>query len=203
MASLIVPTDAPVIPGPEQGRWTYADWEALPDDGNRYEIIDGVLYMTTSPSTFHQWITVALMRYVGIPAIERGLAYVMTAPIGVLMPGCDPVQPDLVVVRKERAGLFRDRRIRGVPDLLVEILSPSNANYDLKIKLAAYARAGLPEYVIVDPMARFLLHHRLAQPGRYDLVATVSGADVIAFDCLPGIGLTVGALFEGAPDETC
>lgn len=55
MTALIVPTDAPVIAGPPQGRWTFADWQTLPDDGRRYEIIDGVLYMTTAPSTFHQW----------------------------------------------------------------------------------------------------------------------------------------------------
>ena len=52
MATLVIPTDAPPIPGPPQGQWTYADWEALPDDGNRYEIIDGVLYMSSAPITF-------------------------------------------------------------------------------------------------------------------------------------------------------
>jgi hypothetical protein len=56
MTALVLPTDAPAVPGPPQGQWTYADWEELPDDGNRYEIIDGVLYMTTAPSSFHQWI---------------------------------------------------------------------------------------------------------------------------------------------------
>jgi Uma2 family endonuclease len=202
MVSLIIPTDAKAIAGPAQGHWTYADWEGLPDDGNRYEVIDGVLYMTTAPSTFHQWITVAFMRYVGIPAIEQGLAYVMTAPIGVLMPGCDPVQPDIVVVRKERAGIFRDRRIRGVPDLIVEILSPSHAAYDVDIKLAAYARAGLQEYAIVDPAERTLTLHRLAEPGRYAPATIFGGADIVVFDCLPSIRLAVAALFAGAPDET-
>jgi Uma2 family endonuclease len=138
--------------------------------------------MTTAPSTFHEWITVAFLRFVGIPAIEQGLAYVMTAPVGVLMPGCDPVQPDVVVVRKERASLFQDRRIRGVPDLIVEILSPSNAAYDLDIKLAAYARAGLPELAIIDPVERTLSLRRLAEPGP--------------------IRLAVADLFAGAPDET-
>jgi hypothetical protein len=62
MVALIIPTDAPIIPGPPQGRWTYADWESLPDDGNRYEIIDGVLYMTTARASFTSglsagWIT--------------------------------------------------------------------------------------------------------------------------------------------------
>ena len=202
MVSLIIPTDAKAIAGPAQGHWTYADWERLPDDGDRYEVIDGVLYMTTAPSTFHEWITIAFMRYVGIPAIEQGLAYVMTAPVGVLMPGCDPVQPDVVVVLKEHASLFKDRRIRGVPDLIVEILSPSNADYDLRIKLAAYARAGLPEFAIIDPVERTLSLRRLAEPGRYAPAVIAGGADVVVFDCLPSISLAVADLFAGAPDET-
>jgi len=56
MATLIIPTDSPVVSGPPQGQWTYADWEALPDDGNRYEVIGGVLYMSTAPSFLHQRI---------------------------------------------------------------------------------------------------------------------------------------------------
>src|SRR5262245_26364987 len=81
--------------------WNYARWEQLPDDGNRYEVIDGVLYMTTVPSFFHQWIIQQFARYVGMPAADAGLAFFAFAPIGVLMPGCDPVQPDFVLVRKE------------------------------------------------------------------------------------------------------
>jgi len=53
MTALVIPTEAPAVPGPPQGQWTYADWEALPD-GNRYEFIDGVVDMTTAPSSFHQ-----------------------------------------------------------------------------------------------------------------------------------------------------
>ena len=74
MTSLVISTDAPVVAGPPQGHWTYADWETLPYDGNRYEIIDGVLYMTTAPSNFHQWIVKRLERYIGIPAEDQGLA---------------------------------------------------------------------------------------------------------------------------------
>jgi hypothetical protein len=55
MTALVIPTEAPAVLGPRQGRWTYADWEVLPDDGNRYEVVDGALYMTTAPSFFHQW----------------------------------------------------------------------------------------------------------------------------------------------------
>src|SRR3712207_3201060 len=114
--------------------WCYARWEQLPDDGNRYEVIDGVLYMTTAPSNFHQWIIQGLQEYIGIPVRRQNLGYAFAAPIGLLMPGCQPVQPDFVVVLKDNASIIHDRRIRGVPNLIVEVLSPSNAVYDEETK---------------------------------------------------------------------
>jgi len=204
MVTLAIPTDAdaPAVYGPLQGQWTYADWERLPDDGNRYEIIDGVIYMTTAPSTFHQWIALQLVRRVAIPAEDQGLAYSFFAPVGVLMPGCDPVQPDFVVVLSSKRAIIRDRRIRGVPDLLVEILSRGNAPYDREVKLAAYARAGVPEYAIVDPRARTLSHYQLDAHGAYGSPRVYAAADAMNFACLPTIILTVGDLFAGAPDTT-
>ena len=204
MVTLAIPTDAdaPAVYGPLQGQWTYADWERLPDDGNRYEIIDGVIYMTTAPSTFHQWIALQLVRRVAIPAEDQGLAYSFFAPIGVLMPGCDPVQPDFVVVLLSRAAIIRDRRVRGIPDLLVEILSRGNAPYDREVKLAAYARAGVPEYAIVDPRARTLSYYQLDAHGAYGSPRVYAAADAVSFACLPTITLTVGDLFAGAPDTT-
>jgi hypothetical protein len=91
MRALVVATDAPTVLGPPQGHWRYVDWEHLPDDGNVYEIINGVLYMTTAPRTFHQWIQQRLYRYLGIPAEDGGFGYAFTAAVGLLMPGCDPV----------------------------------------------------------------------------------------------------------------
>ena len=202
MTALVLPTDAPAVPGPPQGQWTYADWEELPEDGNRYEIIAGVLYMTTAPSSFHQWIIKQLVRYIAIPAEDQGLAFGFPAPVGVIMPGCDPVQPDFVVVLASRKSIFRERRIRGVPDLLVEILSPGNKAYDQEVKLDAYARAGVPEYAIIDPSTRALSHHRLEALGRYASPHAYGEAEVAHFDCLPTISVPVGDLFAGAPDTT-
>src|SRR5262245_20268169 len=81
MTSLIISTDAPAVAGPPQGHWTYADWETLPDDGNRYEIIDGVLYMTNAPSNFHQWSIRRLHPFLDIPAQAQGLGFAFSAPI--------------------------------------------------------------------------------------------------------------------------
>jgi len=204
MVTLAIPTDAdaPAVYGPTQGRWTFAEWVGLRDDGTRYEIIDGVIYMTTAPSTFHQWIALQLVRRVAIPAEDQGLAYSFFAPVGVLMPGCDPVQPDFVVILSSKVAIIRDRRVRGVPDLLVEILSRGNAPYDGEVKLAAYARAGVPEYAIVDPRARTLSHYHLDAHGAYGSPRVYAAADALSFAGLPTITLTVGDLCAGAPDTT-
>ncbi|MCG8348823.1 MAG: Uma2 family endonuclease [Chloroflexales bacterium] len=202
MRTLVVAIDAPTVPGPPQGHWTYADWEALPDDGRIYELIDGVLYMTTAPSNYHQWITMSLVQHLGIPAKTQGLGYAFTAPIGLLLPGGDAVQPDFVFVRQANAGIIRDRRIRGVPDLIIEILSPSSVVYDTQVKLLTYATAIVPEYGIIDPCTRTLDYYRLHAPGRYDGARTFSEADSVSFACLPTVTLRVADLFTGAPDTT-
>jgi Uma2 family endonuclease len=98
--------------------------------------------------------------------------------------------------------IIRDRRIRGVPDILVEILSPGNTAYDRQVKMEAYARAGVPEYAIVDPATRTVSHYRLEAPGRYADPQVHGAPEVMSFDCLPTIRVPVGELFAGAPDTT-
>lgn len=151
------------------GGWTYEQWEQLADDGHRYEVLDGVLYMSTAPSPRHQQISLNITLELVEQINRRGLGTTFYAPIGVVMPFADPVQPDIVVVLAAQAGIITDRRIVGVPALLVEILSPSNAAYDLTIKAEIYARAGVPEYWIVRPIERDLLRHSRPEPatGRY------------------------------------
>jgi Uma2 family endonuclease len=184
--------------------WDYTRWEQeLPDDGNRYEIIDGVLYMTTAPSNFHQWIIRRIDRFIGMPLEDQGLVYALTAPIGLLMPGCDPVQPDFVLVRRENAGIIANRRIRGVPDLIAEVLSPGNPEQDTDIKRRAYARAGLPEYWIVRPATRDVLVCRTpdAALGDYTMTQLLGEQDSLQPMHLPG-AVVVAELFAGAPDTT-
>ena len=158
--------------------------------------------MTTTPSTVHRWIIKQLVRYIAIPAEDQGLAFGFPAPVGVIMPGCDPVQPDFVEVLSSRESILREGRIMGVPDLIIEILSRGTKAYDQEVKLDAYARAGVPEYAIIDPSARTLSHYRLEAPGRYASPHVYGEAEVARFDCLPTIFVPVGDLFTGAPDTT-
>lgn len=202
MAVLPILTETPGVKGPPQGQWTVADWETLPDDGNRYEIIYGVLYMTTAPSPSHQWAAQMLYELLGIPFRKQGLGYAYLAPIGLVMAGVSPVQPDLVLIRKENAAIIGEKRLQGVPDLIVEVLSPGSTDYDEDTKLNAYAKAGVPEYAVIDPKARALRLYRLESAGHYGEPTPFSAEDRAAFACAPGIEVPVGALFEGAPDTT-
>ncbi|MGB9633133.1 MAG: Uma2 family endonuclease [Chloroflexaceae bacterium] len=148
--------------------WNYARWSQLPDDGNRYEVIDGVLYVTTAPSFFHQWIVRQIVLALVKQLDDNGVGITTWAPIGVLMPGCDPVQPDILVVRRENLDIIHDRRVHGVPALIVEVLSPGNPAQDLVVKRGAYARASLPEYWIVRPVERDVLVLSAPDPAAAD-----------------------------------
>lgn len=183
--------------------WTYARWSQLPDDGNRYEVIDGVLYVTTAPSYFHQWIIRQIIRPLLEQIDDTGFGLTTWSPIGLLMPGCDPVQPDIVVVRSDEAGMIYDRRINGVPALIVEVLSPSNAEKDTEIKRAAYARAGLPEYWIVRPAERDVLVLSRPDPtaGLYLSAVGVPPTGELVSPTLP-FRAAVAGFFAGSPDET-
>jgi Uma2 family endonuclease len=136
---------------PEPGQWTYDDWLLLPDDGTRYEIIDGELFMTPPPSVAHQTTSgnlhFAMQRFVR----ERNLGRVLAAPLGVHLPGQPvPFQPDIVYVAEHQQAIISAQYIEGVPDLLVEILSPSNWPYDRKEKFRVYQEASVPELWLVD-----------------------------------------------------
>jgi Uma2 family endonuclease len=202
MVTLVVRTDAASVKGPQQGQWTYADWETLPDDGNRYEVIGGYLYASDVPSVFHQWIVKQLARYFAFPAEEQRLAFAAIARVGVILSEDVAVQPDFEIVLAQRASIIHDRRIRGVPDLIVEVMSPGNPDYDTEVKLEAYARAGVPEYAIIDPSKRTLSHYTLEKPGHYAESRVFKEGDTITFACLPTIPLEVGELFADAPDTT-
>jgi Uma2 family endonuclease len=183
--------------------WNRARWETLAGDGNRYEVIDGALYMSTAPSFFHQWIVRQLFLTCFNQVDSAGLGLTMWSPLGVFMPGCDPVQPDLVVIRASDFGMIRNRHIEGVPALLVEVLSPGSTNIDGTIKRQAYARAGVPEYWIVRPASRDILAYSRPDPGASDyLVTREFGSDGELESATLPIVFTVASVFAGSPDTT-
>ena len=131
-------------------KFNYQDYLQLPED-KRYEIIDGELFMVPSPNEVHQRIlltlTTILLNYVK----KNKLGYVYCAPFDVLFSEEDIVQPDIIFVSNENRKIITKDNIKGTPDLLIEILSPSTCKRDLGIKKKLYVKNGVREYWIVDP----------------------------------------------------
>lgn len=135
----------------ETGRWTYDEFARLPDDGNRYEIIDGELEMTPAPRSIHQKVATELGVLLSNFVKQHDLGWVLMGPIDVLFAEGDYLEPDLVFVRRERGGIISDRGIEGAPDLVVEVLSGFTASRDRGIKRERYAWFGVTEYWVADP----------------------------------------------------
>jgi Uma2 family endonuclease len=183
--------------------WNRERWEELPEDGKRYEVINGVLYMSTAPSPLHQWISRHTQRLLYAQIDDLGYGITFNAPVGLFMPGCDPVQPDLLVLKPEDQGLILEKHIETIPLLLVEILSPSNPNHDLVLKRQAYARAGVPEYWVLRPQERDVLVHSEPElaTGQFLRTIRVATGEELASPTLP-FRAPVAAFFALPSQET-
>jgi Uma2 family endonuclease len=180
---------------PEQGEWTYEDWLKLPDDGYRYEVIDGVLYMSPPPLIRHQRGLIRLVDFFMAFLKLRPVGEVLIAPVGVRFPNQSvPLQPDIVFVRTERLDIIQEHYIEGVPDLIIEILSPSNWLYDRREKMRVYQEAGVPEYWIADPRAQTIEIYVLEQ-GVYQLAGQYGRGELAVSRLLPGFAVPVEAIF--------
>jgi len=193
----ILPVIAPAqgLPGPPQGDWTYADYTLLPDDGNRYEVIQGVIYMAPSPSIDHQEADANFVYYLHLHVKQAGLGRVFPAPIDVELASNDTVQPDVVVVLKNNYNRIEQGKIVGAPDLVIEIASPSTAGYDRREKQDAYARAGVLEYWLADP----IVHHvevLLLEQNRYRSLGVFRGQALLPSSIIPGLPVRVEQFFE-------
>lgn len=148
---------------------TWQDVQQLPDDGNRYEALGGELYVTPAPSVRHQRISRRLERALYSLLEDGGFGEILHAPVGVEFPAtAEGVQPDIVFVSRERRRIIAEAWIRGAPDLVVEILSPTTASRDRGVKLKLYQRQGVDEYWIVDPDAVAVDVWRFATEPRFE-----------------------------------
>ncbi|MFN0096324.1 MAG: Uma2 family endonuclease [Dehalococcoidia bacterium] len=175
----------PVVPANPYGDpcrpFTIEDWWTMPDDGNRYEFLDGVLIVMPSPSFEHQRVTLRIAAaLLGFADKNGGDAFV--APLGVALSEEHGFQPDAGYISAERGSTIVERGIEGAPDLVVEVASPSTSRYDRRTKLPAYFDAGVREVWLVDPEARTVT------------VATPSGEAAVAFGApIPSGIVEIGA----------
>jgi Uma2 family endonuclease len=150
--------------------FTVADLEAMPDDGNRYELIDGTLIVRPAPVPRHQKIVMKLG--VGLDLACPDDLHVFPAPFSVRETHSTEVQPDVLVARDED---LTDKHLPAAPVLAVEVLSPSSTLVDLNIKKAVYERMGTASYWVIDPEQPSLTVFELDHEGRYRQVAEVKG----------------------------
>jgi Uma2 family endonuclease len=174
-------------------RYTYADLLETPDDGNRYEIIDGELIVSAAPLVIHQWFLYLLSRRFGDHVDREKLGRVLFAPIDVLFSTGDTVEPDLMFIRKDRLHIVSTAVVNGAPDILLEVLSPSTRDRDLGIKLALYESQGVPEYWIADPEIPELILFVLGGSGRYERINPEGG--VLRSRVLPDFAIDLGGPF--------
>ena len=134
---------------------TYEDYEAFPDDGNRYEIIDGEVYATAAPSIPHQRAVTRLTRFLDEHVEQHNLGEVYPSPLAVVLSPSDVFEPDVVYISRARSMMIADRRVmRGAPDLCIEIASESTRKRDRTVKFERYAHFRVPEFWIVDTDAK-------------------------------------------------
>jgi Uma2 family endonuclease len=135
-------------------RWTREEVLALPDDGNRYELVDGELLVSPSPIPFHQRAVGRIWRLVDDYVVAHRLGEAFLSPADLTLHPDDVLQPDFFVVPATAGRLGQTWAAVGIPRLVVEVLSPSTARFDRVTKRVRYQRSGVATYWIVDLDAR-------------------------------------------------
>lgn len=174
-------------------KFTYEDYKHTPED-KRYELLDGDLIMVPAPRVTHQRnsrdIGLALVTFVD----EKNLGEVFFAPTDVVLSNTDVVQPDILFVSKERSYIITEENIRGAPDLVVEVLSPSTAQRDRTLKRTLYALHRVPEYWQADTDAKNVAALTLDN-GEYKVAGIYGEGQTLTSPLLPGFTLEIDRIF--------
>ncbi|MBI4864199.1 MAG: Uma2 family endonuclease [Candidatus Riflebacteria bacterium] len=180
---------------------THADYVELPDDGRRYEIIRGKLYVSPSPFSVHQIVLATLYDIVKRFVRDRSLGKVLFAPLDVILADDSVVQPDLIFISGARSPAIVGRWIHGAPDLVVEVLSKSTSRKDRLVKRQLYADYGVKEYWLVDmdAMSVTILGLRRRQRA-YATLASGTGDRPLASRVLQGLELRPSDVFADLED---
>jgi len=172
--------------------FTWADYRSWPDD-ERWEIIAGVAYaMAPAPSTRHQIVIGNLFGRL-IRDLAGELCRPFMAPTDVKLSDLDVVQPDILVVCDPIR--ITPTHIEGAPDVVIEVLSPATAAKDLRQKKALYERAGVREYLVVDPLEHYAIRFLLGPDG-FDQGTVFAADERLSFVALEALGIPLWKVFE-------
>jgi Uma2 family endonuclease len=192
--AVVYETEAPFGVRTDLGPYREADYVALPDEP-RCELLYGRFVLMTSPVVRHQEVLIRLARLL-LDFADRNRGRAIIAPMDVRLADHSVVQPDLIYVSSERSSVIH-ARIRGAPDLLVEVLSPTTARRDLGEKLRLYAESDLREYWVVDPVG-----------GTFEFLVNDGGAfrvrladsEIYRSEAIPGLEIDLDAFWRSIPD---
>ena len=171
---------------------TYADYEKMPADGFRHEIIDGAELMTPAPNPDHQAVVVNLAALLRDHTKEQSLGRVFVAPTDVVLSLHDLVQPDVFFVLEARAHIVGPKSIEGAPDLVIEVLSPSTEAVDRVQKRGLYDRSGVREFWMIDPASRTVEIHEFGSPRRTRIYKEGQSFESVV---LPGLTVHLADIF--------
>lgn len=138
---------------PYKGKLTYEDYAKLPE-GAPYQLIGGELVLTPAPILYHQDVSANMGGEMRAFVIGHRYGKIYFPPTDVYLDNHETYQPDIVFVSSDRKGILQKKRIEGAPDLVVEVLSPTTARFDLGEKFANYEKYGVLEYWIIDPVSK-------------------------------------------------
>ena len=177
---------------------TYDDFVQFPDDGLRHELIDGEHYVTPSPNTKHQTVSISLTVLIGSWLEQHPIGLLFHAPFDVVFSNFDVVEPDLLYLSNARAAeALTPLHVRGVPELVIEIGSPGTRKRDETVKRRLYERKGVSEYWVVDPELDTIRVYRREGDG-FGRVSELSAdaSDVLRTDLLPGLEIPLARVFR-------
>jgi len=174
---------------------TVADYKLLPETGPRYQLIEGDLYMAPAPNRFHQDISRNLEHILLNYLEDHPVGAIYHAPFDVYLDETNVFQPDIVFVSTARAEILTEAGAEGAPDLVVEILSPKTARFDLVNKRRQFAHHGVDEMWIIDPVVQTVSIFRFGEDPAAP-VCVVECGGTIETPHFPGLKIDSAALFK-------
>ena len=179
------------VPGHSSTKLTYADYLLFPDDGLRHEIIGGEHFVTPSPVTRHQRISLNLLYLIRSYLEEHAIGELFGAPFDVLLSDFDVVVPDVVFISNRRSRFITPKNLQGPPDLAIEILSPSTRSRDKRLKRDLYEHVGVQEYWMVDPDTDVVTVFRRAAAGTFEEPIEYGSGQILTTPLFPGLELRI------------
>jgi Uma2 family endonuclease len=175
-------------------RLTYEDLQYTPDDGKRYELIDGEVFVSAMPRVKHQRVTQNIYRFL-YRAEEAGFGAAFGVGVDTVFDQYNVTVPDCLFISHDRLDIITEANVSGAPDLIVEVLSPSTQHRDKGLKLQLYEHAGTRYYWIVDVNELVLYPYERGEPNFRALPPLYPG-EILSCPLFPGISIDVAELFS-------